>query len=163
MRMTIDELLKTIAADAACRVHPPAGKPHVEPEHTLPLDVRRFYQQCGGVDLFPEDDYSQFVLPPHEVRLANPVLVGERVPDDRSDSWYLITHDGNGDYLTLDCGAARNGWCYDSFHETHGLIGQTPIIARSFTELLTRCYANRGGYLYWLRDDFVSFGDAYDP
>ncbi len=160
--MTIDELLETISADAACRVHAPVGKPHVEPEHTLPPDVRKFYELCGGVDLFPDRDYSHFFLPPDEVVLANPLLLGQRVEGDRSDSWYLIAHDGNGDYLTLDCGSERTGQCYDSFHETHVAAGQTPVIARSFTELLERCYANRGEYLYWLRDDFASLGDAYD-
>jgi hypothetical protein len=117
---------------------------------------------CGGVDLYPDRTYSHVIVPPDEVVLANPVLVGERVTDDRSDSWYLIAHDGNGDYLTLDCSPERSGWCYDSFHETHGLVGQTPVIAHSFTELLTRCYANQGAYPYWLRDDFVPLGDAYD-
>lgn len=160
--MTIDELLVAISADAECKVRLPVGEPQLELEHTLPPDVRQFYQLCGGVDLFPNRDYSHFFVPPDEVVLANPVLLGQRVEGDRSNSWYLIAHDGNGDYLTLDCGPERTGWCYDSFHETYGLFGQTPVIARSFTELLERCYANRGGYLYWLRDDFVSLGDAYD-
>lgn len=87
--MTIDELLATISVDAACRVRSPVGEPHLEPEHVLPPDVRRFYQLCGGVDLFPDRDYAHFILPPGEVVLANPVLVGERVADDRSDAWYL--------------------------------------------------------------------------
>ena len=160
--MPIEDQLAIIFADPDCRVREPAGEPRLHPEHMLPPDVRRFYQLCGGVDLFPNRDYSTLVLPPYEVVLANPVLVGQRFEDDRSDSWYLLTHDGNGDYLTLDCGHERNGWCYDSFYETHGIVGQTPVIARSFTELLTRCYANQGEYPYWLRDDFVSLGDAYD-
>lgn len=159
----IADLLAIIAADAACRVRLPEGEPHLEPRHALPEDVRRFYHLCGGVDLFPDGEFPVFVLPPGEVALANPVIVGERIEDDRSDSWYLVAHDGNGDYLTLDCGPERAGRCYDRFHETHGLAGQTPIIARSFTELLARCYDTRGGYPYWLRGDFVSLGDAYDP
>ena len=160
--MTIDEQLAIISADAACRVRPPEGEPRLESEHTLPSDVWRFYQLCGGIDLFPHRDYSPFVLPPGKVVLANPVLVGQRVEGDRSDSWYLLAHDGNGDYLALDCSRERAGWCYDSFHETHGLVGQTPVIAHSFAELHVRCYANRGGYPYWLRADFVPLGDAYD-
>lgn len=160
--MTIDEMLATICADSACSVRRPAGDPHLEPEHRLPPVVRRFYELCGGVDLFPDLTYPYFILPPDEVALANPILAGERVKDDRSDSWYLIARDGNGNYLTLDCGLERTGWCYDSFHETHGLAGQTPVIARSFTDLLAWCYANRGEYPYWLRPDFVPLGDAYD-
>lgn len=160
--MAIDELLATIAGDAACQVYPPGGEPRLDHESALPDDVRRFYQLCGGVALFSEREYPIFVLPPNEVARANPVIVGQRVVGDRSDAWYLIAHDGNGDYLTLDCGPERVGRCYDSFHETHGLAGQTPIIARSLTELRTRCYEAGGGYPYWLRTDFVPLGDAYD-
>lgn len=160
--MTIEEQLAIISADAECRVHSPEGEPHVEPGHMLPPDVRRFYQLCGGIDLFPNRTYSHFILPQSEVVLVNPVLLGQRGEGDRSDSWYLLAHDGNGDYLTLDCGHERTGWCYDSFHETHSQPGKTPVIARSFTGLLARCYANRGEYPYWLRADFVSLGDAYD-
>jgi len=160
--MTIRELLATIAADSACQVRPQAGLPRVEDGHRLPDDVLEFYGLCGGIDLFPDREYSTFVLPPTEVVPANPVIVGQRVEGDRSEDWYLIAQDGNGDYLTLDCSAERAGRCYDSIHETHGLVGQTPVIARSFTELLARCYANGGGYPYWLRDGFVSLGDAYD-
>ncbi|HEX8033971.1 MAG TPA: SMI1/KNR4 family protein [Ktedonobacterales bacterium] len=127
--MTINDVLALIAADAACHVRRPEGEPRLEPGHTLPEDVHRFYHLCGGVDLFLECEYPVFVLPPGEVALANPIIVGQRVEDDRSDSWYLVAHDGNGDYLTLDCGIERAGQCYDSFHETHGLAGQTPIIA----------------------------------
>jgi len=160
--MTIDDQLAVISADAACQVRMPEGVPLLEPEHTLPQDVRRFYQLCGGVDFCPDRDFPLVVLPPREVVLANPVLVGRRVEGDRSDSWYLLACDGNGDYMTLDCGIERTGWCYDSFHETYGLVGQTPVIAHSFTELLARCYANRGAYPYWLRADFDPLGDAYD-
>lgn len=43
-----------------------------------------------------------------------------------------------------------------------GLRDDDPVIARSFTELLARCYANRGNHPYWLRPEFVLLGDAYD-
>lgn len=160
--VTIDDLLALIAANTACHVLPPGGQPRLDPGHALPDDVRRFYQLCGGIDLFPDREYPVFVLPPVAVVRANPVIVGQRVEGDRSDDWYLIAHDGNGDYLTLDCSPERAGHCYDSFHETHGLAGQTPIIARSFTESLARCYEAGGEYPYWLRADFVPLGDAYD-
>jgi antitoxin YokJ len=160
--LTIDELLATLAGDTSCLIYPPRGELRLDHECVLPDDVRRFYQLCGGVDLFPEREYPAFVLPPNEVARANPVIVGQRVEGDRSDAWYLIAHDGNGDYLTLDCSPERAGRCYDSFHETHGLAGQTPVIARSFTELLTRCYEAGGRYPYWLRADFTPLGDAYD-
>ena len=103
--------------------------------------------------------------PPEQVRPANQVLGLDSGDGDISDAWCIIadTGEGSSDYLTIDFDPARLGRCYDSFHETHGLVGDTPIIARSFGELLQRLLDNRGGYPYWLRDDFESMGDAYDP
>jgi hypothetical protein len=40
--------------------------------------------------------------------------------------------------------------------------GRTAIIATSFSELLTQLLANSGESSYWLKDDFVTLGDAYD-
>ena len=37
-----------------------------------------------------------------------------------------------------------------------------PIIARSFTELLARLYANQGNYPFWLAEGFSALGAAYD-
>jgi hypothetical protein len=36
------------------------------------------------------------------------------------------------------------------------------VIATSFSELLTQLLANNGESSYWLKDDFVTLGDAYD-
>ena len=80
---------------------------------------------------------------------------------DISDLWFSIADDGNGDYLSIDLAPGRLGICYDSFHETHGVAGSTPVIARSFTELLTSLLQSRGNRPYWLEDGFVSLGDAY--
>jgi len=104
--------------------------------------------------------------------LANPVILGQKIFEEMAASneykneismnWYIVVSDGNGDYLTIDLDRKRLGRCYDSFHETHALIGDTPIIANSFGELLENLIKNRGNYPYWLKDDFISLGDAYD-
>jgi len=36
------------------------------------------------------------------------------------------------------------------------------IIATSFTDLIERLISSDGKLWYWLRDDFISLGDAYD-
>jgi hypothetical protein len=45
---------------------------------------------------------------------------------------------------------------------TYALQGDSPIVALSFAELLTRLIDNNGQEWYWQREDFVPFGDAYD-
>ncbi len=82
--------------------------------------------------------------------------------DDISWSWYIIADCGNGDYLTIDLSKERMGRCYDGFHETYGLVGETPIIAMSFTELLTGLYDGRMQPWFWLQPHFAPFGDADD-
>jgi hypothetical protein len=52
--------------------------------------------------------------------------------------------------------------CYDSFHEVHGMPGSCAVVALSFTDLLERLLAARGGHWYWLEPGFASLGDAYD-
>ena len=160
---TISELIRQIRMEPGCSVAPPGGVPEARPGHLIPDDVLEFYRAAGGASFFSDKDYAFHVLPPDQVRRANPVLVpGYEETGDISDAWYLIVGDGQGEYLTVDCHPTRLGRCYVSFHETHGLVGDTPIIAASFTELLGRLLDNRGEYPYWLRDDFERMGDAYD-
>jgi antitoxin YokJ len=64
--------------------------------------------------------------------------------------------------LSIDTDPTRNGRCYDSFHDVHGIVGSDPVIARSFAELFERLLDSGGGHWYWLEPDFVSLGDAYD-
>ena len=42
----------------------------------------------------------------------------------------------------------RKGQCYDSFHETHGMEGDSAIIATNFTELLLNLYKSKGQYWF---------------
>ena len=167
--MNMEELLLRIRTTPGCRVNAPAGLPVIEEPHRLPDDVRKFYQLCGGLSLAENTPSSVTMVSPDKCVLANPVILGATAElahltagEDISWSWYIIADCGNGDYLTIDFSQERPGRCYDSAHETHGIIGDTPIIARSFTELLTTLYERRGQYWYWLQPDFVSLGDAYD-
>ncbi|WP_342565752.1 SMI1/KNR4 family protein [Paenibacillus sp. FSL R7-0345] len=134
----------------------------LNPNHRLPADLLEFYSLCGGAVLFEGADYDIIIVPPDQLVPANPVILGEQFEEDRTSSWYIIGDAGNSDYLTIDLATGRLGKCYESFHETHGLIGDCPVIAKSFTDLLQCLLANQGGYFYWLEDEFVSLGDGYD-
>jgi antitoxin YokJ len=136
--------------------------PVIEPGHLFPADLRQFYELCGGVDFFAGSDYPSQISPPGGLVLANSVIAGSRVPDDISDSWYIIARGDGSEFMTIDLHPDRTGICYDSFLEIHGAPGSEAIIATSFTDLLERILANQGRHWYWLEPDFVSLGDAYD-
>ena len=159
---TIADVIRRLRENAHCSVAPPVGLPVTRPGHAIPEDVLEFFRQTGGASLYAGRDYEFNVLAPGEIQQINVLLHCAVDAPDISDSWYAVVEDGNGDYLSVDFDESRLGRCYDSFHETHGLIGQTPVIARSFTELLARLLDNAGAYPYWLRDDFERLGDAYD-
>lgn len=160
--MNLSELLAEIDATPGCAVLPASGVPVVAEGHTLPPDLKRFYELCGGVDLFHDSEYATSIVPSQEFTAANPVIIGGQDESDISSSWYIVGSSGGTEYLTIDLSRERLGRCYDSFSDRHGVAGSCPIIATSFTDLLTRLFLNRGEYWYWLRDDFQPNGDAYD-
>lgn len=157
----MEALIYQIQESLPSRVAAVDRMPQVELPYQIPEDLTVFYTLCGGIELYPEAHYPIRVVSPHEVVLANPVIVGELCSDDISASWHIIATDGNGDYLTIDLHPDRLGRCYDSFRETHGLPGSCPIIARTFTELLSRLIENKGQRWYWLDSEFAPIGDAY--
>jgi hypothetical protein len=160
--MVLEQLIKKIKTIPDCVVYPPNGLPDIEEKYQLPDDIKEFYHLCGGVCLYINGECTANIVPSNEFIPANPVIVGERCEDDITSNWYIIANDGNGDYLTIDLKEERLGRCYDSFWDRHGIVGECPIIANSFIELLEHLIDNKGQYWYWLRDDFETYGDAYD-
>ncbi len=169
--MTILDLIRTIQKRSDCMVSSPKGLPRIHTHHLLPDDLRLFYEACGGMHILSGTDYPVQILSPHDVVLTNTmILKGSSEADlaasknDITWSWYTIADDGNGDYLSIDLNLPRLGRCYDSSWDRHGVVGSCPIIALSFTELLQQIIHQdaHDAYPYWLRDDFLSLGDAYD-
>lgn len=158
----IKQLLNSISKLESCKYNNPSTLPLIDKHHSLPNDVAEFYQLCSGLSLWTESDYEIQFLPPEEVKLANPIIIGQLCPEDISANWYAIARIHGGEYITIDFSEHRLGRCYDSFHTRHGIVGDCPIIAKSFTSLLENCYNNRGDYWYWLRPSFTPIGDAYD-
>lgn len=160
----ITEIIALIQQTPGCELLPPTGLPILSSSLQLPADVEAFYHVAGGASIFAGGGflYPFFIVKPEAFVAANPLIIGEPNPDDRSSSWYTLVHDGNGDFLTIDLSSDRLGVCYDSFHETHGLSGQTPVVALSFSELVIRLINNNGNHPYWLQPDFAPLGDAYD-
>lgn len=164
--MDMTALLDEIRRSSDCMVLPPSGLPAVP---FIPVDMADFYRECGGVKLYPSKDYGIDILPPYRVKRAVEVVFPglslaevEATKDNISFDWYVIADGGDGQTVSIDLHPDRFGRCYDTFWDRFATPGETPIIAASFTELIVRLYENSGSYWFWLRNDFVGHGDAYD-
>jgi hypothetical protein len=162
-RADIASLLGEAQGLPGCTVYPPAGLPTVAEGHVLPADIREFYSLCGGITLFADALYAITIVPPEEVRPLNATLldvvdedVKEALLADISSSWYTVAFDGNTQRITIDMGAERPGLCYDSDWERHPWCSE--IIAKSFTECLSRLIRANGQLWYWLEPDFPGYG-----
>lgn len=161
----LSSLIAQIEKVPDCRIYPAQGLPHVESKYGLPDDVSEFFALCGGIELFTEREYPYTIVTPVGFVRANPVIIREywyEWEDDISSTWHIIASDPDGQFLTIDLDPGRLGRCYDSFIGQHANPGDCPIIAESFSDLLSRLVENQGRYPYWLAPDFRSLGDAYD-
>lgn len=161
---SIKEIIEKVKYFDNCIVYKPKGLPAISDKHALPKDVVEFYTLCGGIELFTDADMGVNIVPPEKFVLANPVIVGELFENDISSNWYIVVDDRNGEYLTIDLDKNRIGRCYDSHLGCHGIIGNCPIIAMSFTDLLENLIEAGGDGMCWYWDEFEfnSLGDAYD-
>ncbi|SUB88390.1 SMI1 / KNR4 family [Porphyromonas macacae] len=128
----------------------------------LPKDLEYYLKNYSSIVLFQNADYSIKIVGVSEFKRANPVIVGEEAEDDISHNWYIIADDNNSQYITIDLTKDKLGYCYDSFWDRHGVVGEQAVIAQSFTELLERLYNSKGQSWYWIDSNFQSYGDAYD-
>jgi antitoxin YokJ len=164
----LDALIARMRITDDCVVHAPQGMPHPSDGHRIPPDVEQFYALCGGGLLFPHSAYTTVIVPPTKfVQINHALYEGDEIimtggSQDRSDSWYILAGTGNGNYVSIDLSSEKNGWCYDSSFDGHGVAGSCPILARSFSDFLLATIQKRGGYWYWLEPTFSTLGDAYD-
>lgn len=170
--MNINQLVTKAKALPNCIVLPSSGLPQVENDLTIPDDIKEFYNLCGGMALFEGAAYAVRIVKPEEVVFANPIIIGEDIINaeiqkgtyegEISRHCFIIADLYNSDYIVIDFNKERVGQCYKAFWDGYPEVGGTPIVAKSFTELLERFIDNGGDYWYFLKDDFVSYGDAYD-
>ncbi|GIH02809.1 hypothetical protein Rhe02_08760 [Rhizocola hellebori] len=159
----LHELVAGLREDPTCVFAQPVdqmGKTSL----TLPDDLRQFYEACGGLVLFQDAPFVWVIVGAHQMIPTNLEVIGEQVEDDITSTWFVIARqrgDSNA-LISIDLGASRLGWCYDSDVEVHGLVGNSAVLANSFTELLEQLVKSRGQYVFWEDPRFVSKGDAYD-
>ncbi len=160
--MDITELIEKIRLTPDCEVFPPAGLPVIRAEHTLPEDLREFYELCGGVDLFKDTAYCLTIVPPSKLVVANPVIIigvddetVRKICRAESWSWSVIGEGENAQYITIDLSQEHLGRCYDSMWDRHP--HSSVIIANSFTELLSNLLLYQENGWYWKQEDSEFF------
>ena len=127
----------------------------------LPQDLQ-YFENYAEISFFDDADYPIKVVGLAEFKRANPIIVGEDAAHDVSHNWFIIAHDNHSQYITIDLSKNKQGYCYDSFWDRHGVAGEQAVVAKSFTELLQSLYHAKGQSLYWTEQGFQSPGDAYD-
>ena len=81
-------------------------------------------------------------------------VIWEELADDISNDWFMIASSQElSQYISIDLNKKRFGFCYDSFIETHATPDESPIIAKSYTELLEKLVSNEKEW-FWLDSSF---------
>jgi len=159
----IQEIIKIIKQDSNCIWYPSVGKPKLPEGLILLEDLSIFYQSIGGLLLFPDADFPLQIVYPKDFVRANPIIANEEWDDDITYNWFIIakSEGSGGQYVTIDLGKERLGFCYDSYWDKH-VNFDCPIIAKNFTEFLERAYDAKGNIWYWSEDDFEDYGMSHE-
>lgn len=166
------ELIKKVALLPNCIVLPPVGAVNLPQEYVIPKELLDFYRLCGGMILFEDSPYAIKIVGPQDFRNADYEILGAEIVTlemekgtyeaEISKDWFIIADLFNADYIVIDLNKDRAGRCYKAFWDSYPEEGSSTIIAKSFRELLEKLIKNNGEYWWFLRDEFVSYGDAYD-
>lgn len=160
--MTIYELVEAIGKEYNCLVYPSIGQPFLDTDLSLPKDLKEFYEICGGVRLFIDQPYFLEIVAPTSFLRASSTILGEEIFDDVSQNWFVIARSGSTQFIVIDLSRDKKGFCYDSFWDRFGLVGEMPVVSKSFNDLLSQLYLSKGKRNFWLESDFSYLGDAYD-
>lgn len=128
----------------------------------LTPDLEEFYRLCGGVEMFAGSPHPVRIVGPMDFVPADPVIHGRPVHRSPTAAWYVIVRRANDAFLTIDLGAEHPGRCYDSAWDRHGVAGNCPIVARTFTDLVQTFVARESGAPWWDDPAWPRLGDAFD-
>lgn len=164
---SIKGILDSIAQRQDCVLHPIVDGEKRKLNSSLPQDLKEFYEMCDGLTIKFKNGKDLEIVSVSDFRITNEVLyppgdvIWEELEDDISNEWYLLAKSEElSQYVSIDLNIIRAGRCYDSYLDIHANPGDSPVIAKSFTELLVRLWTGKDWY--WTEDEFSSHGDAYD-
>lgn len=164
--MKIKELIEKLEQKSSHQFLKAVSKP--EFAFPLPQDLKFFYENYEYAILNINTSCEIRISSLSELQPTNQILypaddvICEELADDISNDWFMIASSQElSQYISIDLNEKRFGFCYDSFIETHATPDESPIIAKSFTELLEKLVSNKKEW-FWLDSSFQSYGDAYE-
>lgn len=137
--------------------------------YKLPEDLKEFYKRYKTVSLFAYNGGWQYrFVEINEIHMTGLDIFGETYEKDKyfsietTYSWFTICDVMDGNYISIDFLSGNNEQrdFIDSYHESFGTPGECKVIAKSFTELLSKCLKGNGEHLYFLEQGFKGYGDA---
>jgi len=161
---SVDEIIWLAKKEAGCVVLPAQGLPLLSLE--LPHDLRRFYELCGGIDMFPHEDWGWRIVKPEEFK---PILVQECLMSLFNEGhgtgledtlYYLAVRGAGPDSASIDLRPETLGLCYDTF--SGDIFSPLHVIALSFTEMLFRMFQERQKTCYWAECAYGCLGFRND-
>lgn len=164
---SVREIIGRARTTEECRVEQPTGLPTIPDGFALPADVAEFYSLCGGLDMFPEEDWGWRIVAPGEFLRADAQVLAqyfdehpEEFDGTPSEGLQVIAIRGAGpDIVSIDIHPDRLGLCFDSYYGDHA-TDSSRIVALSFTELLNGFFGWREDGNFWDDSFHGFFGQA---
>jgi cell wall assembly regulator SMI1 len=133
--------------------------------YRLPEDLKAFYRRYRSVTICDsEEELSRGCcncrfVPVSKMHRTRIDIYGEDIDYYGPSTWITVCNINDGNYIALDLasgeGNERNYILCD--HEVFAEPGESPVIARCFTELLKRVLH---GPSFWIGSGFMTYGDA---
>lgn len=119
--MEIAELINSIASKQGCEVMK-REQPIDLSEYSLPADLNYYLSNYNGIKLFTDKPFGITIVGFDDFKVTNKILypegdvIWEELEGDISENWYLIAKaEELEQYISIDLGEERKGYCYDSF------------------------------------------------
>lgn len=129
---------------------------------SFPADLIQFYSRYKCVALINIDNETLYrFVPIHEIHPTRIDIYGRNTDEWGPANWLTVCDVLDGNYIAIDInsGDGNNYNFIYCFHETFARSGESPVIAKSFTELLHNSLQSPE-ICFFDKDDFRSYGDG---
>ena len=97
----LQRILKSISETNGCKLVKREKPINIEVGFILPDDLRFYFENYNSITFWEKSNYSVKIVGIEGFKKANPIIIGEDVPDDISNNWFIIAED-NPQFITID-------------------------------------------------------------
>ncbi len=98
----LQRILKSISETNGCKLVKREKPINIEVGFILPDDLRFYFENYNSITFWEKSNYSMKIVGIEGFKKANPIIIGEDVPDDISNNWFIIAED-NPQFITNYC------------------------------------------------------------